>query len=630
MKNDTKNKTQNDFEIAEITKYSDATAQQWRVELMDVTLGRKPADLVITGGTIVDVNVGKLRKADIAIKGSRIAMVGDISHTIGEYTKQVDATDKFISPGLMDAHMHVESAMVTAHALAEAVLPRGNTTLVAEPHDLADVYGLKGVELLRHESHHLPLRLYIMAPNPVPLSGPELGSTPGVIGPEEVAEFVQWPEVLGLGKIPPAPVFGKNTQQMEKISIAIESGKPLGSRCDYRSGPEIQAMLAAGISDDYTARTAKYMQEYLEAGLKILVSEGSTVPHTRHLAQLILNEEIDTRHCILCTYDRFPDDVRKKGFIDEAIRILIAEGVNPAKAIQMATINTAEHLGLSPDLGSIATGKLADIVILDDLHEFIVQSVYVNGQLVAQNGKVLHMPAPYEYPAWTHHSVKLPCNFSSDSLLYSAPFEEGSVTVRAIGLVDGISAHDGTKQLRVELPVRNGLILPDIPGDVLKLVAIERFGMSGAIGKGFIKGLGFVRGAIAGTIAHDYHCIIAAGANDNDIAFSIQRLAEMGGGFVISAENKVLAELQLPVGGLLSLHNIEMVADETIRLEDAARKLGYKMALPEMLIFALSFLSLPGCPELRISDQGYIGLARKGDPAGPSLLPLIVEESIAK
>ncbi len=611
--------------MAETSGHSPLSSDQWRVELMDVTLGRKPADLVITGGTLVDVNTGKLRKADIAIKGSRIAMVGDVAHTIGEGTKQIDAAGKTVSPGLMDAHMHVEAAMVTAHALAQAVLPRGNTTLVAEPHDLADIYGLKGVELLRHESHHLPLRLYIMAPNPVPLSGPELGTTPGEIGPAEVEAFMQWPEVLGLGKISPPPVFGKNARQLEKMAITMDAGKPLGSRCDFRRGPDIQAMVAAGIHDEYTARTAAFMQEYLEAGLKILVSEGSTVPHARQLAKLILEEGIDTRHCILCTYDRFPDDVRKKGFIDEAIRVLIAEGVSPVTAIQMATINTAEHFGLAPNLGSIAPGRLADIVILDDLASFAVSAVYVNGLHVAQDGRVLNAPEAYEYPDWTRHSVTLPNNFSVASLVYPAPIEEGTVTVRAIGLIDGTSVHDGTKQLHVELPVQGGVILPDVSQDVLKLVAMERFGKSGAMGRGFIRGVGFRRGAIAGTVAHDYHSVIAAGASDADIAFAIRRLAEIGGGFVIVDGEDVLAEMPLSIGGLISQRSLEEVADEAMLLEETARRLGYKLTLPEMLIAALSFLSVPSCPELRISDQGYIGLARKGDPAGPSRLPLLVE-----
>ena len=591
---------------------------------MDVALGREPADLVITGGTIVDVNVRKLRKADIAIKGSRIALVGDAMHTIGKNTKFVDAIGKIISPGLIDAHMHVEAAMVTVNALVKAVLPRGNTTLIAEPHDLADIYGLKGIELLRHESFHLPLRLFIMAPNPVPLSDSTLGSTPGEIGPNEVEELMKWPEVLGLGKISPALVFSKDQRQIKKMDIATRSKKPLGGRCDYRDSRDIQAMMVAGIQDEYTARTTEFMQEYLEAGLKILVSEGSTVPHMRQLAELIMTEDIDTRNCILCTYDRFPDDVRKQGLIDEAIRILIAEGVNSVAAVQMATLNTAEHFGLAHDLGSISAGRFADLVILNDLASFEVNSVYVNGQHVVEEGCILNPPEPYNYPEWTHQSVILPQNFSPTSLVYPAPFNEGTVTVRAIELIDGISAHDGTKEIHVELPVCNGMIHPNISQDVLKLVAVERFGMSGSIGRGFVRGLGFRRGAIAGSVAHDYHCIIAAGVSDKEICFAIKRLAEIGGGFVIVVDEEVEAEMPLPIGGLISENSLENVADESLQLEAVARQLGYSLSLPEMLINAMSFLSLPGCPELRISDQGYIGLATKNDPSGPSLLPLIV------
>lgn len=595
-----------------------------RARLIDVALGREPSDLVITGATIVDVNVRKLRRADIAIKDSRIALVGDVTHTIGPSTKRVDAASKIISPGLIDAHMHVEAALVTAYALAEAALPRGNTTLIAEPHDLADCFGLRGVELLRQEAAYLPLRLYIMAPNPVPLSGPELGTTPGSIGPAEVQTMMQWPEVLGLGKVQMPPVLGKDPEQLAKLAIVQAARKPLGGRSNSRQGREIQAMVAAGIGDDYSARTAECMLEWLEAGLKIIVSEGSTVPHVHLLAALIREQEIDPRHCLLCTYDRTPDDVRRRGMVDEAVRVLIAEGIDPVLAIQMATLNSAEHFGLAGDLGSITPGRLADLLIIEDLPSFRVGSVYVGGQLVALDGRVVSPPEPFSYPAWVESSVTLPAGFGAGALRYPAPFAEGRVTVRAIGLVPNVWAHDLTRELRVELPVRRGEILPDPASDLLKLVAIERFGLSGAIGRGFIQGLGFKKGAIAVSVAHDYHCILAAGTSDEEIAFAARRLAEVGGGFVVVADSQVCAELQLEIGGLMTRRSLDEAADALARLDAAARQLGFGLPLPEPLPIALTFLSLPGCPGLRLSDQGYIGPL---DPLGSTrgIVPLVVD-----
>jgi adenine deaminase len=613
-----------DFPMAsEVPTQIDSKYQE-RVDLMQVTLGQHPSDLVIMGGTIVDVNVRQLRRADIAIRGSRIAIVGDVEHTIGPETQQVDASNRFIAPGLIDAHMHVETAMVTAHALAYAVLPRGTTVLVAEPHDLADVFGLQGVELLRREIQHLPLRLYIMAPNPVPLSGPNLGSTLGHIGPSEVATMMQWPEVLGLGKIAPRSVLARDAHQVAKLAIAHAFAKPLGGRSDYLRGKEIQAMVAAGISDDYSARTVEHMLEWLQAGLKVIVSEGSTVAHATLLAELIQKHDIDPRHCLLCTYDRFADDVRQKGFIDEAVRVLIQNGVDPVVAIQTATLNTAEHFGIAADLGSIAPGKLADLLIIGDLPAFEVSSVYVSGRRVAERGQLLDPPAAYKYPSWAKRTVTLPADFAASSLKYPAPIDEGSLTVRAIGLIPNVSAHDQTRELQVPLHVADGQILADPRRDVLKLVAVERFGQSGSIGRGFIRGLGFQHGAIAGTIAHDYHCVIAAGVTDQDIAFAVRTLDTMGGGFVIVSDGQVLASIQLEIGGLITERSLDEVADETVKMEETAHQLGYSLPLPEMLHNALSFLSLPLGRELRLSDKGYIGHA--AETGKLDIVPLIVQE----
>jgi len=598
-----------------------------RVELMEVALGRIPSDLVIIGGTIVDVNTGVLRKADIAVKGNRIALVGEVEHAIGESTRRVDAAGLVIAPGLIDAHMHVETSLVTAQSLAQEVLPRGNTTLVAEPHDWADVFGLRGMELLREQARHLPLRFFMWAPNRVPLTGPELGSTPHTMGPSEIETMIGWPEVIGLGKIMPVPVFTRDPQQMAKLSIALGTRKSLGARSDFWHKEQIQALAAIGLTDDYAARTADTMLERLQVGMKAIVSEGSTVPLVRELAKLLREARIDSRHCLLCTYDRFPGDIREKGFVDYAVRVLIEEGVPPATAIQMATINTAEHFGLARDLGSITPGRFADLVLIEDVATFKANSVYVGGELVARNGKVVHAPSPYVYPTWTRNTVTLPPGFGPETLRYAAPFNEGTVTVRAIGLVPQQISHDLTEEVFVELPVRHGEIFADPTRDLLKLVAIDRFALSGRIGRGIIRGVGFRRGAIAGTLAHDYYCIMAAGVSDEDIAFAVKRLAEIGGGFVVAAEGRVLAELQLEIGGLVTERSIDQVADECLKLDEAARGLGYCLGLPEGLHMALSFLSLPPAKnkKLRISDMGYLGLIEEEGVERVGAVPLVVE-----
>ena len=320
-----------------------------RLNIAEVAVGQEPSDLVISGAKVIDVNLGTLREADIAIKGSRIAYVGDVDHTIGPNTKRFNATGKFISPGLIDAHMHFESSFVTPLSLANTIVPRGNTAIISEPHDWANVFGLPGMQLLKEHAKEIPLRFFMVAPAMIPLVGDEYGSTRGVMGPEEVSIIMKWPEVLGIGKVWGQSLLSKDQTYLEKISSAMENSKRIGARFDYLEREEIQAILCAGIGDMYTVnsrQTAEDMYEWVAAGLRAIICEGSTVSHAHALAQMLKREKIDSRYLMLCTYDRFPLDVQTKGYLDNSIRILISEGIDPVIAIRMATLNTAEYFGL--------------------------------------------------------------------------------------------------------------------------------------------------------------------------------------------------------------------------------------------------------------------------------------------
>jgi adenine deaminase len=577
--------------------YSFEVFKDTRVRLMNVALGKEPADIVLKGGNIVCVDTREVYQADIAIKGKRIALVDDASHTIGPNTNVVDVRGKWICPGLMDAHMHVESTMLTVSEMARLLLPRGVTGIFADPHEIGNVFGIKGIRVMWEEAQQVPLHVYICPSSAVP-TAPGMETTGATLGADAVAEMLDWDNVLALGEIMSPNVLSGFEDPQQKIYHTIARNKIVNGHTEGIHGASLNAFVAAGVQDSHNSFTIEEGLELLRLGAKAIILEGTIIKRLPSLARLITEKGIDPRHILLCTDDVAPEDLYRNGQVDAVVRKAVTEGIDPVIAIQMGTINCAEHYMIQRDLGSVTPGKLADLVVLDDLNTFKVHQVYVGGELVAEDGKMVAEIKPYQYPAWMCDSIHIKGPMKAEDFCYCTNASGSTVKVRVMtaGVIN--------KQVFEMLPVVNGEILPDLKNDVIKMCVVERHTASGRIGHGFVKGFGLKRGAIASSICHNHHNLIAVGTNDADIAAAFNRLAEIKGGFVAVLDGKVVGETHLPIGGLLSANSgAELVAEMNTLNQRTAELLGTTMT---SIFMELSFMGLPVVPELHITDLGIV------------------------
>jgi adenine deaminase len=572
-------------------------------ELGAVCMGRAPADLVIRNGRLVDVHTREiLDGADVAIARGRVAMFGDVAHTIGGETETIDAEGAYLVPGLIDTHLHVESVMVTVTRFAEAVLPRGTTTAFIDNHELANVFGLEGMRWMLEEGRGLPLKIYLAVPSCVPaLPGFEDGGAS--LGPDEIREALGWEGAAGLGEMMNMPGVIEGDEDVHAaIAATLELGKPVTGHWSLAGWNDhrLQAYVAAGVDSCHETTTREDALAKLRAGMWVQFREGSTFRDLAALAPVLTEDGVDSRHCLLVTDDVLPDTIVAEGHMDRVVRRAIEEGIDPLVAIQMATVNGAEYFNLRHDLGSIAPGRLADILFVDDLEDFRPHRVLADGR---EPGKL----AAYAYPPEAYGSIRLARPLTTADLRVAA--DGNSVRVRAIGVASGSVT---TEHLLVELPVTDGEVLPSVELDVAKAASIERHGGPGTIGLGFVKGLGLRRGAVGSTVAHDNHNVLVAGMSDADMMFAVERLVEAGGGMIAVAGGEVLALVSLPIAGLISDRPVTELAAEAIALSEAYRELGSPIESPEMIF---SFLSLGVIPALRLTNRGLV------DSVGFTLVP---------
>ncbi len=576
----------------------------WEVErsLVDVAMGRVKADLVIKKGTLVNVFTKELIEGvDIAIKGDRIALVGRADHTIGPETLVIDAEGKYLSPGFLDGHVHIESSMVTVTQFARAVLPRGTTAVFIDPHEIANVLGLEGVKLMLEEAKGLPMKVYVSVPSCVPASFPEFETAGAEIGPAEVEEAMRWEGVVALGEVMnyPGVIYGDEKMHGE-IQASLKHGKVVEGHWAGPIGSELSAYAASGVSSSHESTTKEMGLAKARLGMYTMVREGSAWKDLADVIKIITEEMIDARRVCLVTDDRHPEDLISEGHIDHVIRRAIEEGVDPITAIQMATINTAEHFNQDQDIGSVSPGKFGDVLILDDLKSVEISVVIADGKVVAKEGKLIEELKPPTYPSFAKNTVRVKKRPTYSDLEIKAPIDEGSVKVHVIGVLEG---KVNTKHLVEELEVREGKIIPDPERDLAKVAVIERHKLTGNIGKGFVKGFGFRKGAVASTVAHDSHNLLVVGTNDKDMAVAANKLIDIGGGMIAILEGSVIGLVELPIAGIMSDRPIEDVAEKVEELEKAWRDLGCEMASPFM---TMSLLALSVLPELRITDKGLI------------------------
>ncbi|SDA98347.1 adenine deaminase [Sinorhizobium sp. NFACC03] len=573
-------------------------------ELVDVAMGRKPADLVIRNGKWVNVYSGEIIPGtDIAVKAGRFAYVGpDASHTIGEGTKVVDAAGRYLVPGLCDAHMHVESGLVTVTEFARAVIPHGTTTMFIDPHEIANVLGLDGVRLMNEEAQSLPVNVLVQVPSCVP-SAPGLETAGAELSAQDVAEALAWPNVIGLGEMMNFPgVAANDPKMMAEIAATQDARLTVGGHfASPHLGREFHAYAAGGPADDHEGTTVEDAIARVRQGMRAMLRLGSAWYDVAAQIKAVTESGLDPRNFLLCTDDSHSGTLVHDGHMNRVVRHAIAQGLKPITAIQMATLNTAQHFGLERELGSIAPGRRADLIVTSDLAALPIEMVFARGELLAEGGALVRDIPAYVYPESARNTVHL------GRMLAAADFDIPSnaratrARVNVIGVVENQAP---TRALEAEVAIENGFVQMDRANDICQIALVERHRGTGDVVNAFVSGFSYGSDcAIASTVAHDSHHMIVVGTNKADMAKAANRLHEVGGGIVVIKEGRELALVELPVAGLMSDQRAEIVAEKAAAIVEAMRACGCRLNNAYM---QHSLLALVVIPELRISDKGLI------------------------
>jgi adenine deaminase len=551
-------------------------------DLIAAARGDEPVDLLLKDARLVNVLSGEIHRTGIAIHEGQVVGLADEQKA----QQVVDLKGRYVCPGLMDAHVHLESSMVQPAEFARAVVPRGTTAVVCDPHEIANVLGLDGVRYILKASEGLPLNVFVMAPSCVPAthmetSGAELTAA-------DIEKLWDYERVIGLAEMMNYPgVVFRVPEVLAKIRVAGE--RPKDGHAPGLSGLDLNAYVSAGIRSDHECTELAEAREKLRRGMHILMREGSSA---RNLLDLLpLATAANSYRCHLCTDDRHPDTLLTEGHIDDLVRKAIAWGLDPVTAIQMATINTAEHYGLN-NLGAVSPGYRADLLVLDDLETVRIAQVYAGGELVADGGSFL--------PSLAGSSVPVLPSVHVDPAAVSFSIAAGDGPARVIGVVPEQII---TENLSLQATTHDGHVLSDPARDLLKMAVIERHRGTGDVGLGLVKGMGLQRGAIASTVAHDAHNLVVIGATDEDMHAAVAAIVDMGGGQVVVSSGETLAACPLPIAGLMSDRPLKTVSDQVEALTDAAHGLGCGLSDPLM---TMSFLALEVIPSLKLTDKGLV------------------------
>ncbi|MBK9207918.1 MAG: adenine deaminase [Anaerolineales bacterium] len=577
--------------------------------LVDVAMGRAPADLVIRGGKWVSVQSGEIiPNTDIAVVNGHIAFVGsDASHTIGKKTQVIEAKGRFLVPGLLDAHMHVESGMVTVTEFVRAVAVRGTTGMFIDPHEIANVFGLKGVKLMVDEAQKQPIHVWVQMPSCVP-SAPGLETPGSSIGPKEVTEAMKWKGIIGLGEMMNFPgVFMSDKKMLDEMSATHAAGKTIGGH--YASpdlGLPFHGYVAGGAEDDHEGTRVDDAIARVRQGMKPMLRYGSSWFDVAAQVKAITERKIDPRRFILCTDDSHAETLTQEGHMDRVLRHAISEGLNPMTAIQMMTINSAEHFGLSKEMGMIAPGRWADIVLVSDLMKFKAEMVIAKGQVIAENGELLVDLPSVKYPSWVTKSVHLKKALKAQDFILRTRAVDGSeVDAHVIGVIENQAP---TRHLRMKVKAENGEVKSDLKHDLAKIALVERHLATGKVTVGLVNGFEFTRKcAIGSTVAHDSHHMIVVGTDDENMAIAANELAKCGGGQIVVMNGEVIGLVDLPIAGLMSNERADVVAKKAGTVLEGFKACGCELNNPNM---QLSLLALVVIPELRISDLGLVDVTK--------------------
>lgn len=570
-------------------------------------MGRVPADLVIRGGRWVCVQSGEiLDSTDIAVSRQRIAYIGeDAGHTIGEHTTVLEAEGRYLVPGLLDGHMHVESGLVTITEFVRAVLPRGTTGMFIDPHEIANVFGLDGVRMMVDEAAVQPIHVWVQVPSCVP-SAPGLETAGASIGPDQVAEALSWPGVIGLGEMMNFPgVIAGDDQMHAEMDEARSAGRVIGGHyASFDLGRAFHGYVAGGPQDDHEGTRLDDAIARVRQGMKVMMRLGSAWHDVAAQVPALTEHGLDPRHFMLVTDDSHSGTLVHEGHMDRVVRHAIEQGLEPMTAIQMATLNTAEHFAVAHDVGQLAPGRYADVLLVPDLPQMRAEVVIAKGVLASDAGTLTIDRPEFHYPQEFRSSVHLP------RALQPPDFElrvdhHSSVTANVIGVIENQAP---TRHLSMQLEPQDGQLKADGSKDLAKVALVERHRGSGEVQLGLVQGFGFnVPCAVASTVAHDSHHMLVVGTDDENMAVAANQLQQAGGGQVVVREGKPLALVELPIAGLMSDQPAEVVADQAERLLEAFRTCGCQLNNANM---QLSLLALVVIPELRISDQGLVDVDR--------------------
>ena len=549
-------------------------------KLLATARGDQPADVVLRGGRMVNVFTGEVESVDVALCDAWIAALGkDI-----DAKETIDLDGAFVSPGLIDAHVHIESSMCLPAQFARAIVPRGVTSVVTDPHEIANVCGAAGVRFMHAASRDLPLDVRVMAPSCVPAS--HLGSSGETLSCADIQKLFDEEIVLGLAEMMNFPgVISARESVLDKIRAS--KSRPIDGHAPGVNGRALSAYAASGVGSDHECVTVEEARARLRLGLYVLIREATNARNLDALLPVITKE--NSRRICFCTDDRTPGDLLRDGSIDMMVRRAIQFGIEPIEAIRMATLNTSEWFGLK-DVGAIAPGRLANLMIFDELKSPKAKLVISRGKTVAKNGRMIELNSS-RMPIDENVRGKCAIDFSKSSIA----LEANSKRTRVIGVIPD--------QIVTTREFESGLTSADPSRDLLKMAVFERHKSTGRVGVGFVKGIGLKRGAIAGTVAHDHHNLIVIGADDESMLSAARAICASGGGLAIADGSKILAELPLPIAGLMSDQPIELVAEKYDELVRIAQQLGSKLSDPFM---AMSFLALEVIPSFKLTDLGLI------------------------
>ncbi|MGD9011714.1 MAG: adenine deaminase [Desulfobacterales bacterium] len=553
-------------------------------EIIKAAQGQKPVDLLLTNARVVNVFTGEIVSQAVAISGGVVVGFGPY-----KAKKVLDIDNRFIAPGFIDSHVHIESSMTCVSEFARAIAVHGTTTVAADPHEIANVLGADGIAYMLQSAEAQPINIYFTLPSCVPATDMETAGAR--LTAEDLEPFLSHEKIVALAEMMNYPgVLFCDPDVLAKISTAARQHKPVDGHAPGLTGQALYAYIAAGIQSDHECTTALEAKEKLAAGMHIMIRQGTGAKNLQALLEAV--NERTARRMMWCTDDRHPHDLIAEGHIDSIVREAIQSGLEPVLAIQMATLNPAEYFGLR-HLGAIAPGKQADWVVFSDIQKPVIEQVYCRGILTAEDGKILpdiQTPSPV--------SMAPSMNVDLQAVDFTIAAEKKNMRVIELK-ADQLITHE-----HIEPPaVENDLAISDPSRDLLKMAVVERHSGSGNIGKGFVRGFGLKHGALASSVAHDSHNIVIVGTSDADMQAALKTVVDMGGGLAAVSNQKALARLALPLAGLMSLEPITTVRKQLDGLIKIAHRMGCTLPDPFM---TLSFLALPVIPELKLTDKGLI------------------------